>query len=71
MKINLHKCLKQIGIKISLYTCAPSSELPSNINTMACQGGSVSDFLDGLEVSVDSVLGPGTEGRPAPGQQVI
>ena len=26
--------------------------------------GSASVFLDGLEVSVDSVLGPGTEGRP-------
>ena len=29
------KCLKQIKLLISLHTCAPISELPSNISTMA------------------------------------
>ena len=30
----LNKCLKHVKLPILLYTCAPFSELPSNISTM-------------------------------------
>ena len=32
--VDLSKCLKQIKLPILLYTCAPFSELPSNIRIM-------------------------------------
>ena len=32
--LDLNKCLKQIKLQISLRTCAPIYELPSNISTM-------------------------------------
>ena len=34
--LNLNKCRKQIKLTISINTCAPFSELPSNISTMQC-----------------------------------
>ena len=38
--VDLSKCLKIIKFSISLYTCAPNSELPSNISKMA-----ISEYL--------------------------
>ena len=32
--VDLNKCLTQIKLPISLHTCAPTSELLSNISTM-------------------------------------
>ena len=32
--VDLNKFLKQIKLPISLYTCTPISEVPSNKNTM-------------------------------------
>ena len=38
--LDLNKCLSQIRKQISLRTCAPISELPSNVSSMILSKGS-------------------------------
>ena len=49
--LNLFKCLNQIRTQKLILTCAPISELPSNISTMLCRTCYKSKFKERIFIS--------------------